>query len=290
MSVELLRVHVLADDYAGYEVRGLYAQHGLSLLLELYVDGVRRVVLFDAAQDGYAVIHNAKLMKLDVGGIDAIVLSHSHYDHTGGAPDIVEQVGKKPVPIIAHPDIARPAVHVAKRWIRDVGLPYRLEVLEERGAKLLLLSRPLEIASGVVFLGEVPRYRPELAAPVTNLYTIEDGKLVPHGVRDDTGLAVDVKGYGVVLVAGCSHSGVVNMVAHAKRILGKSVRAVVGGLHLVSANRDTIERVLEALRGEGVEELYLGHCTGLEAEYLAMERYGDRFARIHTGFAKTFGS
>ncbi|HIP57323.1 MAG TPA: MBL fold metallo-hydrolase [Ignisphaera aggregans] len=290
MPVKLLRIHVLADDYAGYEVRGLYAQHGLSLLLELYIDGVKRLILFDTGQDGYAVLHNAKLMKLDIGSVDAIVLSHSHYDHTGGVLDIVKQVEKKPIPIIAHPDIAKPAIHIAKNWIRDVGLPHSLDVLEKHGAKPLLLSQPLEIASGVVFLGEIPRYRPELTASITNLYTIENGKLVPHDIKDDTGLAIDVEGYGVVLISGCGHSGVVNMVIHAKRVLGKDVRAVVGGIHLASANRDTVERVLEALRSEGVEELYLGHCTGLRAEYLAMERYGDRFTKIYTGFVKTFSS
>lgn len=291
MAVKLLRISVLADDYAGYEVQGLYAQHGLSLLLEVLLDsGVTKRILFDVGQDGVAVIHNAELMGLDIGDIDMIVLSHSHYDHSGGLLEILKHVKKKPIPLIAHPDIVKPAIHLSQRGLRDVGLPYTLNQAEEAGARPILVSEPMEVAPGVVFLGEIPRYRKDLASEIKDLYTVENGRLVPHTISDDTGIAINVEGYGVILVSGCSHSGIANMVIHTSKLLSKPVRAVFGGLHLVGADREKIRKVIEVLRSEGVEEVYVGHCTGLEAEYMLLEAYGENFTKIHTGFTKTFGT
>jgi len=291
MAVELLRISVLADDYAGYDIRGLYAQHGLSLLLEVLLsNGERKSILFDVAQDGAAILHNAELMDLDIEHIDMITLSHSHYDHSAGLLEVLKRVEKKPIPLVAHPDIAKPTIHLSQRGLRDVGLPYTLSQAEEAGARPLLVREPMELAPGVVFLGEVPRYRRDLVSEIRDLYTIESGRLVPHTINDDTGIAINVEDYGVILVSGCSHSGIVNMVMHARKLLGKPVKAVFGGLHLVGADREKIKKVIEALRNEGVEEVYVGHCTGLKAEYMLMEAYGESFTKIHTGFIKTFGS
>ncbi len=291
MGVDGLRLTVLADDYAGYEVRGLYAQHGLSILLEIRLGNAVKRILFDCGQDGSAIIRNAELLGLGnvLKSIDMIVLSHSHYDHTGGLLDILSYV-RRPILVVAHPDIVKPAIYVDPQGVRDVGLPYPLTRVEEMGAKLLLLREASHLGSGTVFLGEVPRYRKDLVSSIENLYTVENGRLVPHPLNDDTGLAIDVEGYGVVLVAGCSHSGIVNMVIHTKKVLGKPVKCVVGGLHLVGADRETVQRVIDALRSEGVEEVYVGHCTGLRAEYMLLESYGERFGKIYVGFSRSWGS
>ncbi len=288
MGVKSLRITVLAEDYAGYEVKKLYAQHGLSILLEISLGSIVKRVLFDTGQDGSAVIHNAEVLGIDLGDLDAIVLSHSHYDHSGGLLEILKIVRKKPVPLIAHPDIAKPCIYLGPEGLVDVGLPYALHQAEELGAKPLLITHHLEIFPGVVFLGEVPRHRRDLVSEIPNLYTIESGKLVTHRMLDDTGLVIDVENYGPVLTTGCSHSGVVNMVIHARNVLGKPVRAVVGGLHLVDADEERINEVIEALKNEGVEEVYAGHCTGLRAEYALLKSFGNGFRRIHTGFSKTF--
>ncbi len=278
-----MRIYVLADDYAGYEVRGLYAQHGLSILVEVSINGISRYILLDTGQNGNAVLHNAKLMGLDLDKIDVIVFSHSHYDHTGGLIDILKNLSSKQRILVAHPDIAKPALYIGPHGIRSIGLPYTLEKLREYGVTPVLVREPMKVFDGVWFLGEIPRTRKDLVVELKDVYTVENGKLVPHSILDDTAIAIDVKKHGVIVITGCSHSGIVNIVLHAKEVLGKQVKTVIGGLHLVSADKDLIENVVRELQKQGVEEVIAGHCTGLIAEYMFMERYRDRFKLLHVG-------
>ncbi len=284
MGLERVRVVILADDYAGYEVRGLLAQHGFSAYIEVVDDrGMVHRVLFDAGQYGEAVVHNARLLNIPLEDVDVVALSHSHYDHSGGLLTIAS-LFKKRVPLVAHPDIVKPAIYVSDHRTRlDIGIPYSLSALEEKNMVPYLLKSPLEIAPHTYFLGEIPLRETEFTSHIPGVYTIEDGELVPHGFRDDTAVAVELDDE-VVVIAGCSHSGIVNIVMHAENLLKKKVKAVVGGLHLVEMPRNKVSRVLDYLEKLGVEELYVGHCTGLLAEAMALEKYGEKFTKIHTGY------
>lgn len=277
----------LADETAGYEVRGLLGQHGFSVLVEA-IDSKGRVhrVLFDAGQYGEAVVHNAKILGIDLASIEAIALSHHHYDHTGGLREVLDAVGKK-IPVIGHVELFRPSIYARGDNIRlDIGIPYRRNELESLGAKFLLLRNSLEIAPGIYWLGEIPREYPDLAPGLPGNYTINDeGELVPHSLRDDTGLAVSVEGYGLVVIGGCSHSGIVNIVNYASRLLGDTPRLVTGGFHMMSMSEEKIREAGRILQSRlGVEEIHAGHCTGLKAECILREIYREKFNKIHTGY------
>ncbi|MHA1505982.1 MAG: MBL fold metallo-hydrolase [Candidatus Asgardarchaeia archaeon] len=278
-----LKVIVLADDYAGYEMRGLLGQHGLSVYLEVK-DSHDKVwkLLLDTGQHGESIINNAHLLGLKLDEIGSIVLSHNHYDHTGGLLDIIKL--REKVFVVAHPDVFKPSISIKGDNVRlDIGIPYTMEEMRENGAKFLLLKSPLEVAPGVYFLGEIER-DPDFFTPLKSNYTIEEGILKPHKLLDDTAVAVKVDGFGTVVVTGCSHSGIVNIVRKAEEVTKSEVHAVIGGFHLLSAKKDFIEKTINALKDMGVKEVHTGHCTGLLAEYMFLSEYKDNFKKIHSGY------
>ena len=275
----------LADDYAGYEARRLLGQHGLSVYVEVTdSEGKHHKVLFDTGQYGKAILHNAELLGVDLRGVDAIVLSHNHYDHTGGLLDVLKYVGKK-VPVVAHPLTLRPSFHVKDGKVRNVGVPFSREELESAGADFVLVKSPREVVPRVYFLGEVERDPGVPVADLPGARTLsDDGKLVKHPMLDDTGIAVDVEGVGLVIVSGCGHSGIVNIVKQALKAVGSKPAYAMGGFHLLSLREEEIADVISSLKELGVKEVHAGHCTGLRAECMMLRDFGERFKKLHSGY------
>ena len=270
-----MRIYVLIEDYSGYESPFL-AQHGVSFLIEK--DG--RGILFDTGQSAEPILNNMRLLGIEPSSsIDYIFLSHCHYDHTGGLLGILRAVGRR-VPLIAHPTIFR-RHFITKPYLREVGIPFRREDIEEL-AELYLTSEPLEIVEDVYSTGEI-RNREGFERTELEVYTIENGRIVRDGLMDDMSLVVKTN-EGIVVVSGCSHAGIVSIVKHAIRLTGeKRVRAVVGGFHLIQADEGRIERTVREFQKLGVEEVYTGHCTGLNAEAALLKTYGENFHKLHSG-------
>ena len=143
------------------------------------------------------------------------------------------------------------------------------------------------MAPGVYFLGEIERDL-DFSIPLKSNYTIEDGILKPHDLLDDTAVAVKVDSLGTVVVTGCSHSGIVNIVRKAEEVTKSEVYAVIGGFHLIGAKEEFIEKTIDALREMRVREVHTGHCTGLLAEYMFLREYKDSFNKIHSGYTVSF--
>jgi len=269
-----LRVYVLVEDYSGYESPFL-AQHGVSFLIE--ADGKR--ILFDAGQSAEPILHNVKLLGIGPDSIDYVFLSHCHYDHTGGLLGILKAIGRR-VPLIAHPSIFR-RHFIMKPYLREVGLPFGREEVEEL-AELYLTADPLPITKNVLSTGEIAE-KEDFERTELEVYTIENGKVVRDELRDDMSLVAKTP-EGLVVVSGCSHAGIVSIVKHAIRLTGEeSVKAVIGGFHLIEAGEERIRKTVEEFQRLGVEEVYTGHCTGLRAEAEFLKAYGERFHKLHAG-------
>jgi len=266
-----VRVYVLIDDYAGYESSFL-AQHGVSFLIE-----DERRILFDTGQSAEPVLHNMGLLGIGPDSIDYVFLSHCHYDHTGGLMGILRAIGRR-VPVIAHPSIFRR--HFTRAPLRDVGLPFRREEVEEL-AELYLTADPLPITRNTLSTGEITE-RENFERVGLEVYTIENGRVVEDGLRDDMALVLRTSG-GWAVVTGCGHAGIVSTVKHAIRLTGGPVKTVIGGFHLIDATAERIRLTVRGLWELGVEEVYTGHCTGLRAEAAFLEAYGERFHKLHSG-------
>ena len=269
-----MRISVLVEDYSGYESPFL-GQHGVSFLIE--ANGKR--ILFDTGQSAGPVLHNMGLLGIEPRTIDYVFLSHCHYDHTGGLPEMLKAIGKH-VPVIAHPTIFRKHF-VTKPHLRDVGVPFRREEIEGL-AELYLTAEPIEIVEGVYSTGEIVD-RDDFEKATLEVYTLRDGKIVRDELLDDMSLVARTP-EGLVIVSGCSHAGIVSIVKHAVKLTGeKKVRAVIGGFHLIDASDERIEKTVREFQRLGVEEVYTGHCTGLRAEAAFLRAYGEHFHKLHSG-------
>lgn len=275
-----VEVTVLVDDYAGFS--RLLAEHGFSVYLSLsYDDGSKYRVLFDTGRSGRVLLENASSLRLSLEEVDAVVLSHRHYDHAGGLPALLEKAGFKPV--VAHPDVVKPSYADSGGFKRfSVALPAKAWEEVAGGSELVLTRAPLELAPGAWFLGEVERIYDNSYA-VKGFYTLSGGEVVEDKLLDDTGLAVRV-GDKALLVAGCSHSGISNLVRKALLVTGARTVTVIGGLHLAGATAEEVERVVSELSSLGVEEIHAGHCTGLRGEAALLKAFGGRAHRIHSGY------
>lgn len=286
--LEALKITVLIEDYAGYD-SGLVAQHGTAFLLEARADRGHKTILFDTGQSASPVLHNMKLLGKNPGSIDMVVLSHCHFDHTGGLVGILETIECRRIPVIAHTSIYRSNFSV-KPTFRPVGMSPESsrEAIERNGGELILTDEPLPLMPGAITTGEIKERVDFEKTPSLSLLTLEKGRMVPDLMADDLSL-VFILPRGLVIVTGCSHAGITGIIETAVRLTGiNQIAAVIGGFHLIDADDDRISRTLEELTVMNLDKIYAGHCTGLKAEAKMLMGLGDRFRKLHTGMKITF--
>lgn len=273
-----MQVTVLVENSVGRTLP-IFGEHGLSL----WVEYEGRKVLFDTGQRG-AVVSNAALLGIDLKAVDAVVLSHGHSDHTGGLREVLEFIGRK-VPVYAHPDLFAPH-RVSSPWDRYVGVPFAREELEAAGAEFVWVREPRELFPGFWLSGEVPR-KTAFEKGDPRMYLVRDGERVQDPVLDDLSIFAQTQ-RGLVVLLGCAHAGLVNIVEHARAVTGSAkVAAIIGGTHLGPANAEQLAETETYLEKLGLELLAANHCTGLPVAAHLAARFGScfRFAPAGEVFA-----
>ncbi len=268
-----IKITTLSENTAG---GGCIAEWGLSMLVE--ADGQK--VLFDTGS-GVAAVYNAQLLGVDLSAVDRMVLSHGHYDHTGGLFEVLRRAGPKE--IIAHPDVwARKYGRMGGGPERYVGIPFVREGLEMMGASFTLSKGPVKLSASMMTTGEIPMSN-DYEIIETYLLVKEDGELKQDNINDDLSLIIDAD-FGLVVILGCGHHGIVNTLQHAQKLTGKEqIYAAIGGTHLVHASGERLEKTAAALKSMGVQWLGVSHCTGFASSaYLARE-FGDGFFLNNAG-------
>ena len=266
-------ITTLSENTANY---GFLAEWGLSILVE--VDGVR--ILMDTGLS-FSAVHNAHLMGIDLSTIDRIVLSHGHADHTGGLQEVLKIRGE--VEVIAHPDMwAAKYVRRDQERVRYNGIPFSREELESRGARFKLTKEPVHITEHAMTTGEIPMVS-GYEEIENNLLVKEAGALHPDPLADDLALIIDTD-FGLVVILGCAHRGIVNTARHAQNLTGKElVYAAIGGTHLFRASEERLERTVADLREMGIQRLGVSHCTGFRASARLAQEFEDAFFLNNAG-------
>jgi 7,8-dihydropterin-6-yl-methyl-4-(beta-D-ribofuranosyl)aminobenzene 5'-phosphate synthase len=282
-ELDSLKIIVLAEDSVLYESPYL-GQHGVSFFLEgaKGSDVVR--ILVDVGQNSQALLNNMKLMNISPSSIDAITLTHCHYDHTQGIARILREIGKQGIPVIAHRDIFR-LNFLTEPYLRHVGIMSgdSREEIEKAGGDLFLTRDPVKLMSGITTTGEVKR-QTDFEQVGIALKTIENGMVKDDQMLDDISVVANVKGKGLVIVTGCSHAGIVNIVKQAVELTGcDKIEGIIGGLHLIDASDVRVKRTVEELSKLNPKWICAGHCTGFKAQVELYLAFRERFSPLHTG-------
>ncbi len=238
----MIKIVVLNDDRCDNEK--LECEHGLSLYIEY--DNIK--LLFDAGQTDI-FLNNAMKLGINLDDLDAIVLSHGDYDHGNG----LKYLNAK-TKLVCHPAFMK--YRVSKRTGNFAGLNQTKEELNKR-FNLSLTKEPYNISESIIFLGEIERNND--FEKEDNLPSIDEvGNVYQH--FDDSGIVLKTS-QGIIVISGCSHSGICNIIEYAKKVTNmEKVFAVIGGFHLKELNNQT-NKTIDYFINNNIESIYLAHCT-----------------------------
>lgn len=247
------------------------AEHGFACLVETPAGSY----LFDCGQ-GLGIVRNALSLYKDLGKLQGIILSHGHYDHAGGLPEVLRQTGR--IEVFAHPDIFAERYWAGSKSRRFIGIPHRLPFLASLGADFCYRSHFCRIAPGLYLTGEVPRQTSfEQGDPHMEAVGADGAVVRPDPLLDDLSLIIDTD-KGLTILLGCAHAGTVNILNHIMENLpGRPLHAIIGGTHLSGAGEEQFEQTVKTLKRLCIDRIGVSHCTGLERAAQLQTIFKERF-------------
>jgi len=263
-----MKLTILVDNYV--DSQKLKAEHGLAILIE--VDSEK--ILFDCGQSDL-VLSNAKVLGIDLNGVTKIVLSHGHYDHTGGLMPVLKYLNRE-IDVYAHPSGFEEKFSKHKGFNgsienKYIGIPEKMAVYEKKGARFLLSKDPAQISDSIYLSGQINEDRRgneavgSIKAAKDSFLIRENNLFVKDPLSDDISIFINLPEL-LVIVTGCAHSGILNILAKSKDLkLDNKNLAIVGGLHLSKKDNACIDNIISELKKYNIKLLVPAHCTGFRA-------------------------
>jgi 7,8-dihydropterin-6-yl-methyl-4-(beta-D-ribofuranosyl)aminobenzene 5'-phosphate synthase len=267
------------EDWMHAHLKLPFAEHGFSMLIRAQIDEKNRSILFDTGCSQEGVTENASRMGVDLTEVEVLVLSHGHWDHTGGLLSALKTIGKSCMPVIVHEEMFRTRGSTNPNGSIRMYAPFPSKK-RLKGIKLIETKQPFPVADGLVLVtGEIPR-ETSFEKGYLQHRVLEEGTWKPDPlIIDERAVVLNVKGKGLVILSGCAHAGIINTVNYAKQITGVSdVYAVVGGFHL--AGKENVQRIqptINELKRINPKLIVPCHCTGWRAMCAIAQALPDAF-------------
>ncbi len=275
---EDIKITVLVDNKS---CRGFANEHGFSMLIE----ADNKKIIFDTGQNE-VLQQNSKNMGVDLSKVDTLVLSHGHYDHTGGIPTILNNATAAHVYI--NPEALLPRYSIRNEVPKIIQMPLksREKIINLPDAQIHWVLEPTKISENIGLTGPIPRKNTfeDTGGP----FFLDPQGNNPDPITDDQALWIKTP-KGLVVCVGCSHSGIINTLNYVTQITGETkINTLIGGFHLVNANQKRIDQTVAKLEAFNIEHLIPCHCTGEEA----LEQITNKLEGItpgHAGLIHTIG-
>jgi 7,8-dihydropterin-6-yl-methyl-4-(beta-D-ribofuranosyl)aminobenzene 5'-phosphate synthase len=250
----------------------LIAEHGFCVAIKLKVNETEHNLLFDSGLNPISASHNAKVLGLDLNCNEIVISSHGHIDHSGGLLNIRKGMDYKKheqkIPLIVHKDAFRNRMVKFKDG-RTINLPApKRSELNDAGYSLVEKQNPsLWFEDGILVTGEIPRTN-DFEKGFPSHYSEIDGKFeVDPLIKDDQSIVLNIKDKGIVIITGCAHAGIINIIQYAKELSGEDrIYAILGGMHLSgTVFEPLISRTIYELEKLKPKFIIPCHCSGLKA-------------------------
>ena len=268
--ISSLSVTIVVNNFVSRS--GMKGEHGLSLLLELEEPHVKNTILLDTGQTPEILLHNLRALNFQPSDISKVVISHGHYDHTGGLLGFMES-SDHAVEILAS----------ASAWgdrfnnnqdMKQIGSGFTTTEIMERGGKLREISQPYRICDHLIVSGPIDKTE-SCEENKTFLRSTDEG-LILDTFQDDMALIVDLGRQGLFILTGCCHSGIINTIRHSIKITGNDkIKGLIGGLHLINADIQRLMLTRDFLKTFDCDFIAPIHCSGFESTCYLRRELGD---------------
>ena len=310
-EIDSVEIVVLTDNYSDLfltdtdRVKRMLApppsapmsEPGLSILIKTTSGEDSHTTLLDTGISGTCLLHNARVLPNSIAALtgavtarfeetESVVLSHGHFDHYGGLIPLLEET-QKSLPVYLHPDAFVPR-RIAVTPEFAVPLPAINEAAaRQAGAEFIKSTGPVSIAAGSILLSGEVRRQVDFEKGMPNTQAEINGEWVTDPFLDDQGIAIHIKGKGLVIIGGCSHSGIINTIRHFQEVTGvTTIHAVMGGFHLAGENEKVIEPTISEMKTFNPDVIIPMHCTGWNAINRFSKEMPDQF--ILNGVGSTY--
>jgi len=254
----------------------LLAAHGLAFLITLNHQGKLSRILMDAANAPLPLFNNLEALEHDINDIDAVALSHGHPDHYGGLVEFLAKRTGGPIPVYLHKDVFLPKILITPRgrigpWVLELDqlVVAGVDLYQNQGPQLVLDQALLTgtVETTTSYEKPLPSFRRQVA-----------GQEEQDLFQDEQALVAVVEGRGLVVIGGCSHPGIVNMVKYAQKLTGvQKVSLIMGGFHLAPGGDELVKHTIQGLKELDPELIIAGHCTGFRALTKLAAAFPDNF-------------
>jgi 7,8-dihydropterin-6-yl-methyl-4-(beta-D-ribofuranosyl)aminobenzene 5'-phosphate synthase len=248
--------------------------------LSFFVEYDGKKIIFDTGEKGKPLIYNAKKLGVDIENADYMVLSHGHYDHTGGVMPYIETYGNN-FKLIINPAVFLPRYRYKDGKKDDIGTPFTMDDLKINNVETIFSEDVEAISENIHVISDFSLH-PEYRMEDNGLFYEEDGVEKKDFMPGESVLVMKHE-KGLVLLIGCSHSGVVSIVEKIREQYNENIYAVFGGTHLVKSSQGFIDKTVKYFKNSEIEKIGVCHCNGENAAKTFKEEIPDRYFQITTG-------